>query len=110
MATKSNTAIPASGIEIGTRIKPQENLTLEGLYKSKGMFCTQCEAQGFRKITYYFDRPDVMSVFTTVIQADKARYPILLSNGNLLEKKDLDRRLRACIEDGLKDIKKPKKN
>jgi aminopeptidase N len=77
-------------LEIGTRIKPQENLTLEGLYKSKGMFCTQCEAQGFRKITYYPDRPDVMAVFTTVIKADKARYPILLSNGNLLEKKDLE--------------------
>ncbi|RZA09575.1 MAG: aminopeptidase N [Proteobacteria bacterium] len=77
-------------LEIGTRIKPQENLTLEGLYKSKGMFCTQCEAQGFRKITYYPDRPDVMAIFTTVIKADKAKYPILLSNGNLLEKKDLE--------------------
>ncbi len=76
-------------LEIGTRIKPQENLTLEGLYKSKGMFCTQCEAQGFRKITYYLDRPDVMAIFTTVIEADKAKYPVLLSNGNLLETKDL---------------------
>lgn len=76
-------------LEIGTKIKPQENLTLEGLYKSKGMFCTQCEAQGFRKITYYPDRPDVMAIFTTEIQADKAKYPILLSNGNLIEKKDL---------------------
>lgn len=76
-------------LEIGTRIKPQENLTLEGLYKSKGMFCTQCEAQGFRKITYYPDRPDVMAVFTTVVAADKGRYPVLLSNGNLIEKKDL---------------------
>lgn len=75
--------------EAGTRIKPQENLTLEGLYKSKGMFCTQCEAQGFRKITFYPDRPDVMAVFTTVMEADQAKYPILLSNGNLLEKKDL---------------------
>jgi aminopeptidase N len=79
----------AATLEIGTRIKPQENLTLEGLYKSKGMFCTQCEAQGFRKITYYPDRPDVMAVFTTLIEADKAKYPILLSNGNLIEKKDL---------------------
>lgn len=76
-------------LEIGTRIKPQENLTLEGLYKSKGMFCTQCEAQGFRKITYYPDRPDVMAVFTTTILADKAKYPILLSNGNRLSHKDL---------------------
>jgi aminopeptidase N len=84
---------PAKGeihLEIVTRIKPQENLTLEGLYKSGGMFCTQCEAQGFRRITYYPDRPDVMAVFTTTIIADKARYPVLLSNGNLVEKKDLD--------------------
>ena len=83
---------PPSGelnLEIITRIKPQENLTLEGLYKSKGMFCTQCEAQGFRTITYYPDRPDVMAIFTTTIIADKARYPVLLSNGNLIEKTDL---------------------
>ena len=83
---------PPSGelnLEIVTRIKPQENLTLEGLYKSKGMFCTQCEAQGFRTITYYPDRPDVMAIFTTTIIADKAKYPVLLSNGNLLEKADL---------------------
>ncbi|MGZ3710474.1 MAG: aminopeptidase N, partial [Bdellovibrionota bacterium] len=73
-------------LECGTTIKPQDNLTLEGLYKSKGMFCTQCEAQGFRKITYYPDRPDVMAIFTTTIEADKARYPILLANGNLVEK------------------------
>jgi aminopeptidase N len=77
------------GLEIKTRIKPQENLSLEGLYKSKGMFCTQCEAQGFRTITFYPDRPDVMAVFTTTIIADKERYPVLLSNGNLIEKKDL---------------------
>lgn len=75
--------------ECGTRIKPQENLTLEGLYKSKGMFCTQCEAQGFRKITYYPDRPDVMAIFTTSIEADKKMYPILLANGNLVEKVDV---------------------
>jgi len=76
-------------LEVNTRLKPQENLSLEGLYKSQGMFCTQCEAQGFRKITYYPDRPDVMAVFTTTIVADKDRYPVLLSNGNLIEKKDL---------------------
>ncbi len=76
-------------LECITKIKPQENLTLEGLYKSTGMFCTQCEAQGFRKITYYSDRPDVMTVFTTTIEADKKKYPILLSNGNCLSKKDL---------------------
>ena len=64
------------------RIEPQNNTALEGLYKSSGMFCTQCEAEGFRKITYYLDRPDVMSRFTTTIHADKQLYPVLLSNGN----------------------------
>lgn len=68
-----------------TRIHPQNNTSLEGLYKSRTMFCTQCEAEGFRKITYYLDRPDVMSVFTVRIDADRARYPVLLSNGNQLE-------------------------
>ncbi len=65
-----------------TRIEPQNNTALEGLYKSKKMFCTQCEAEGFRRITYYLDRPDVMSSFTTTISAQKSRYPVLLSNGN----------------------------
>ncbi|MCY4265581.1 MAG: aminopeptidase N [Gammaproteobacteria bacterium] len=65
-----------------TRIEPQNNTALEGLYKSKKMFCTQCEAEGFRRITYYLDRPDVMSRFTTTIVADSTRYPVLLSNGN----------------------------
>ncbi|MBC53636.1 MAG: aminopeptidase N [Gammaproteobacteria bacterium] len=69
-------------LECVTLIKPQENTSLEGLYKSRTMFCTQCEAEGFRKITYYLDRPDVMSVFTTTIVADKQKYPVLLSNGN----------------------------
>lgn len=73
-----------------TRLKPQDNTSLEGLYKSHAMFCTQCEAEGFRKITYYLDRPDVMSVFTVTIEADASRYPVLLSNGNLLESKILD--------------------
>ncbi len=65
-----------------TRIEPQSNTALEGLYKSGHMFCTQCEAEGFRRITYYLDRPDVMSRFSTTIVADAGRYPILLSNGN----------------------------
>ena len=73
-----------------TEIKPQENTSLEGLYKSSAMYCTQCEAEGFRKITYYLDRPDVMSEFTTKIIADKNKYPVLLSNGNLIDKGDLD--------------------
>ena len=63
-------------------IHPESNTALEGLYKSGKMFCTQCEAEGFRKITYYLDRPDVMSRFTTTVSADKQAYPILLSNGN----------------------------
>jgi aminopeptidase N len=64
------------------RIHPETNTALEGLYKSSGMFCTQCEAEGFRKITYYLDRPDVMSRFTTSLSAAKQDYPVLLSNGN----------------------------
>ncbi len=72
-----------------TRIKPQENTSLEGLYKSQSMFCTQCEAQGFRKITYYLDRPDVMSIFTTSIVADARKYPVLLSNGNEIKREQL---------------------
>jgi aminopeptidase N len=77
-------------LECHTRIEPQNNTSLEGLYKSKKMFCTQCEAEGFRKITYYLDRPDVMSRFTTTIVADKARYPVLLSNGNLIDQQEDD--------------------
>jgi aminopeptidase N len=67
---------------------PAENVALEGLYLSNGMYCTQCEAQGFRRITYFPDRPDVMTVYTTTIRADKAAYPVLLSNGNLVETGD----------------------
>ncbi|TGD74782.1 aminopeptidase N [Mangrovimicrobium sediminis] len=77
-------------LSVKTRIRPQDNSSLEGLYKSHTMFCTQCEAEGFRKITYYLDRPDVMSVFTVTITADPVRYPVLLSNGNLLEDRTLD--------------------
>ncbi|MBE9526980.1 MAG: aminopeptidase N [Proteobacteria bacterium] len=77
-------------LEIETWIKPEENKALEGLYQSSGNFCTQCEAQGFRHITYYLDQPDVMSTFTTSITADKTKYPVLLSNGNLVEQAELD--------------------
>ena len=78
-------AVPAQFVlECRTLIKPQENTSLEGLYKSRVMFCTQCEAEGFRKITYYLDRPDVLSSFTTRIEAERAKYPALLSNGNLI--------------------------
>ncbi|HCG5473178.1 TPA: aminopeptidase N [Vibrio parahaemolyticus] len=69
-------------LEIITKIDPEANTALEGLYKSGGAFCTQCEAEGFRRITYYLDRPDVLAKYTTKIIADKATYPYLLSNGN----------------------------
>ncbi|KAL6767073.1 hypothetical protein ACKKBG_A38465 [Auxenochlorella protothecoides x Auxenochlorella symbiontica] len=77
-------------LEIATRIKPQENTSLEGLYRSGGMFCSQCEAEGFRHITYFLDRPDVMAKYTSRIEADKAKYPVLLSNGNLVDQGDLE--------------------
>ena len=69
-------------------IHPEKNTSLMGLYKSRAMFCTQCEAEGFRKITPYLDRPDVMSEFTTTIVADSKRYPVLLSNGNSVSETD----------------------
>ncbi|PWZ52569.1 Puromycin-sensitive aminopeptidase [Zea mays] len=77
-------------LEIVTEIYPQLNTSLEGLYKSTGNFCTQCEAEGFRKITYFQDRPDVMAKYTCRIEADKTLYPVLLSNGNLIEQGDLE--------------------
>ncbi|OMH25299.1 aminopeptidase N [Motiliproteus sp. MSK22-1] len=77
-------------LECVTLINPQDNTSLEGLYQSNGMFCTQCEAEGFRKITYYLDRPDVMSVFTTTIVASKNRFPVLLSNGNPVDQGEVD--------------------
>ncbi|HRN82704.1 MAG TPA: aminopeptidase N, partial [Nitrosomonas europaea] len=67
-----------------TRIYPEKNTALEGLYCSSGMYCTQCEAEGFRKITYYLDRPDVMSEFETVIVAREGAFSTMLSNGNCL--------------------------
>lgn len=83
--------LPAScTLEIQTRIDPAANTTLDGLYLSSGNFCTQCEAEGFRRMTYYQDRPDVMTLFTTTLVADKARYPVLLSNGNRVDGGELD--------------------
>lgn len=73
-----------------TRLRPQENTKLSGLYRSQGMFCTQCEAEGFRRITYFYDRPDVLTLYTTRISADKTAYPVLLSNGNLIDSGDTD--------------------
>ncbi|STX52788.1 aminopeptidase [Legionella busanensis] len=77
-------------LTIVTRIYPQKNSKLSGLYRSNQLFCTQCEAEGFRRITFYPDRPDVLSTFTTRITADKEKYPILLSNGNLIEAGDAE--------------------
>ena len=90
--TISADVIPSAShwdLEIVTLIKPQDNSLLEGLYKSGGNYCTQCEAQGFRGITYFLDRPDVMSTYSTRVEGDKSKYPVLLSNGNLVEKGDL---------------------
>ncbi|MCB0422203.1 MAG: aminopeptidase N [Bdellovibrionales bacterium] len=73
-------------LEVHNEIVPETNKALEGLYKTaSGFYCTQCEAEGFRRITYFIDRPDNMALYTTTIRADKAKYPILLSNGNCVE-------------------------
>ncbi|KAE9607705.1 putative cytosol alanyl aminopeptidase [Lupinus albus] len=97
---------PPSGkydLEIITEIQPQKNTSLEGLYKSSGNFCTQCEAEGFRKITFYQDRPVIMAKYTVRIEADKSLYPVLLSNGNLVEQGDLqDGKHYAVWEDPFK--------
>ncbi|UIN20343.1 aminopeptidase N [Herbaspirillum frisingense] len=97
-------AAPASvELEIETLIHPDRNTSLMGLYVSNGNFFTQCEAEGFRKITYFPDRPDVMARFTVMLRADKARYPVLLSNGNLIEEGALpDGRHYAKWEDPFK--------
>ncbi|SET44846.1 aminopeptidase N [Thorsellia anophelis] len=76
-------------LEITNQIDPSSNTALEGLYQSGEALCTQCEAEGFRRITYYLDRPDVLAKFTTKIIADKKHYPYLLSNGNQIEKGDI---------------------
>lgn len=77
-------------ITIQNRINPKENTALSGLYRSKDLFCTQCEAEGFRRITFFLDRPDVLTQYTTTIVADKNKYPTLLSNGNMIEQGELD--------------------
>jgi len=83
-------SVPDSFIlEIETELRPSDNTELSGLYLSNGNFCTQCEAEGFRKITYYLDRPDVMARFFTTIIADKKKFPVLLSNGNLINTADI---------------------
>jgi aminopeptidase N len=76
-------------LEIETLVDPTANTQLSGLYRSSGTFCTQCEAEGFRRITYFPDRPDIMAVYTTRVEADKGEAHVLLSNGNLIESGDL---------------------
>ena len=89
--TLTITGLPDSAtLSTQVLIKPQLNTTMMGLYRSRTMYCTQCEAEGFRDITYYLDRPDVMSEFTTKVIADKATYPVLLSNGNPIDSGDID--------------------
>lgn len=80
----------AFDLEIFTTCAPAKNTQLMGLYISQGTFFTQCEAEGFRRITYFLDRPDVMAVYTVTLRANKAAYPVLLSNGNLTDSGDLD--------------------
>ncbi len=80
---------PAFTLEIRNTCAPEKNTQLSGLYTSGGGFFTQCEAEGFRRITYFLDRPDVMAVYSVTLRADKAKYPVLLCNGNLVEQADL---------------------
>jgi aminopeptidase N len=94
-------AIPAGTdswtLQVVTELKPQDNTLLEGLYKSSGNFCTQCEAEGFRGIAYFLDRPDVMATYKTRIEADKEKYPVLLSNGNLIDSGDMEGGLHYAV-------------
>jgi aminopeptidase N len=84
-------------LKIITTFNPTENLALEGLYVTNGTFCTQCEAEGFRRISYFPDRPDVLSVYQVTIRANKADFPVLLSNGNLVSERDLDGGLHEAV-------------
>ncbi|MCW4113885.1 aminopeptidase N [Aurantimonas sp. MSK8Z-1] len=84
--------LPASGrfrLAIGTRLAPEDNTKLMGLYRSSGIWCTQCEAEGFRRITYFLDRPDVLATYRVRLEADRSQAPVLLSNGNPAEAGDL---------------------
>ncbi|GIU19797.1 aminopeptidase N [Shewanella sp. MBTL60-007] len=78
------TALEDFELEVITQLDPEANSSLEGLYMSDGAYCTQCEAEGFRRITYFLDRPDVLAIYTVQIEADKQAFPYLLSNGNLI--------------------------
>ncbi len=88
--TISADSLPAAfELQLQVRINPQDNKACEGLYLSNGIFCTQCEAESFRKITYMLDRPDMMTTYTVEIEADKKKFPLLLSNGDEMDKRDL---------------------
>jgi aminopeptidase N len=80
---------PRFTLAIETEIAPSKNQALMGLYRSNGVYCTQCEAEGFRRITYFLDRPDILSIYTVRIEAGRAEAPLLLSNGNPAENGDL---------------------
>ena len=93
--TAETLQIPTAGLDtfelnITTSVDPQGNTALEGLYRTSGNYCTQCEAEGFRKITYFLDRPDVLTLFTTKIIADKSDNSVMLLNGNLIESGELE--------------------
>ena len=83
-------------LEVVTEFSPRENKTLEGLYESSGILCTQNEPEGFRRMTYFFDRPDVMTKYTSYLEADKSVFPYLLSNGNLIDHGDLEKNKHFC--------------
>ncbi|MCL1094253.1 aminopeptidase N [Shewanella kaireitica] len=85
-----DTAEQTFELEIVSVVDPESNTSLEGLYMSDGAYCTQCEAEGFRRITYFLDRPDVLAIYTVRIEANKTAFPFLLSNGNLVESGDLE--------------------
>ncbi|NMH64196.1 aminopeptidase N [Shewanella salipaludis] len=94
------TALNEFELEIVTQLDPAANSSLEGLYMSDGAYCTQCEAEGFRRITYFLDRPDVLARYDVRIEADKQLFPFLLSNGNLMDTGDLaEGRHYACWQD-----------
>ncbi len=89
LTIRSEDLPPTFELQLQVQINPEENKACEGLYISNGIFCTQCEAESFRKITYMLDRPDVMTVYTVEIEADKKKFPLLLSNGDEVAKRDL---------------------
>jgi aminopeptidase N len=86
-------------LEIATEINPENNTALQGLYRSKGIYCTQCEAEGFRRITYFLDRPDVLATYRVRVEADPEQASVLLSNGNPLERGTVGKRHYAVWDD-----------